>query len=188
MESNAPYISKIRAYETFEGLNGLWDEIKAKRELQGWPNGRAFEYLILRAFELEGAIVEWPYRVYLQNVEVEQIDGMVHLPSENIRLMVETKDWETNVPIVPIAKLRNQLLRRPSQLIGSIFTSSSFTDPAIILSGYLSQNTILLWDASDVDFCFQNQYFRKAAVHKYEETLKYGISTGPLKKMENYKI
>jgi hypothetical protein len=34
--------------------------------------------MVLRAFELDGAEVKWPYRVKLFGEEVEQIDGVIY--------------------------------------------------------------------------------------------------------------
>jgi hypothetical protein len=35
------------------------------RDTPGWEPGRAFEYLVLRAFELDGADVKYPYTAIL---------------------------------------------------------------------------------------------------------------------------
>ena len=47
---------------SYAGLVELWEAIEA-RNTPGWEPGKAFEYSILRAFELEGAQVTWPYSV-----------------------------------------------------------------------------------------------------------------------------
>ena len=52
----------------------LWSQIE-NGHTPAWRDGEAFEYLILRAFELEGAEVVWPYTVQIQDTVVEQIDG-----------------------------------------------------------------------------------------------------------------
>jgi hypothetical protein len=57
-------------------LRELFAQIEA-RDTPGWEPGRAFEYLVLRLFELDGAIVRWPYEVDLHGHVVEQIDGAV---------------------------------------------------------------------------------------------------------------
>jgi hypothetical protein len=41
-------------------LSRLWEGINA-RDTPGWEPGKAFEYLVLRAFELDGAEVKYPY-------------------------------------------------------------------------------------------------------------------------------
>jgi hypothetical protein len=69
------YIAKIRAPKR-PGLVKLYDQIKSG-VTPGWDPGKAFEYLIIRAFELEGAKVAWPYTVIMHDQEIEQIDGAV---------------------------------------------------------------------------------------------------------------
>lgn len=121
------------------GLLDLWNRIKERQtEAVNWEPGKAFEYLILRAFELEGAEVRWPFSVDMEGSIVEQIDGVIY--SDGLSVIVESKDLTdpNRVNIEPIAKLRNQLLRRPSGSIGVIFSKSGFTEPAIMLARYLS--------------------------------------------------
>jgi len=61
----------------WDGLRELWENIQQDNTL-GWDSGKAFEYLVLRAFQLDGAEVTWPYEVSLFGEEViEQIDGAV---------------------------------------------------------------------------------------------------------------
>jgi hypothetical protein len=116
----------------WDGLRSLWDSIEA-RSTSAWDAGKAFEYLVLRAFELDGADVKWPYRVKLFGEEVEQVDGVIY--SGGLSCLVESKDFaDKPVDIAPIAKLRNQLLRRPASTIGLIFSRTGFTDPATHLS------------------------------------------------------
>ena len=90
--------------------------------MEGWEPGKAFEYLILRAFELEGAVVTWPYVIRLSPSETggdtEQIDGAVYV--DGLACIVEAKDTANTTRIEPIAKMRNQLLRRPSSSVGLI--------------------------------------------------------------------
>src|SRR5262245_45955191 len=105
------WIKKLR----WPGLQKLWMAIK-KRDTPEWEAGKAFEYLILRAFELDGAQVRWPYPVHLFGEQVEQIDGSVSV--SGLYGLVECKDETDNIAIAPIAKLRNQLLRRPWGTVG----------------------------------------------------------------------
>jgi hypothetical protein len=42
------------------GLLKLWNAIKA-RDTPGWDAGKALEYLIIRAFDLDKVRVRWPY-------------------------------------------------------------------------------------------------------------------------------
>jgi hypothetical protein len=57
------YEARIRRLR-WPGLQKLWEAIK-QRDTPGWDAGKAFEYLILRTFELDGAQVRWPYSVTL---------------------------------------------------------------------------------------------------------------------------
>ncbi len=63
------YQQKISQYN-LDDLQDLWREIEA-RETPEWASGKAFEYLVLRAFELEGAEVRWPYSVRIDGDEIE---------------------------------------------------------------------------------------------------------------------
>jgi hypothetical protein len=85
------YIAKIGA-SGWPELAKLWALIEAvpRKPITGWAAGKALEHLVLRAFELSGAEVIWPYSVNLQGTLVEQIDGMVLL--DGLTIMVETKD------------------------------------------------------------------------------------------------
>jgi creatinine amidohydrolase len=53
MPTNAEYERKIAELD-WPGLRGLWQVMKTG-VTPGWDSGRAFEYLILRAFQLDGA-------------------------------------------------------------------------------------------------------------------------------------
>ena len=55
------YEAKIKM-RSWDGLWDLWEAVK-RRETPGWDAGKAFEYVILRAFDLNGAQVRWPYPV-----------------------------------------------------------------------------------------------------------------------------
>src|SRR5690349_14852001 len=87
------YVKRVRRLD-WPKLNKLWQRIKL-RKTPRWAAGKAMEHLILRAFELGGAEVIWPYRVQLDGVEVEQIDGMVI--HNGITCLVESKDFDDNV-------------------------------------------------------------------------------------------
>jgi hypothetical protein len=54
------HAARIRLLD-WKGLRDLWDR-SAKGPVPGWPAGKAFEHLILRAFELDGATVRYPLR------------------------------------------------------------------------------------------------------------------------------
>ena len=127
----------------------LWDRIVDRSAPPDWEPGRAFEYLIVRAFQLEGAEVRWPYDVQLEGERVEQIDGAVHL--DGLSCLIETKDLQdgARLNVEPIAKMRNQLLRRPPATVGLIFSRSGFTGPAKTLARFTLSETILLWEREE---------------------------------------
>ncbi|HUY92587.1 MAG TPA: hypothetical protein VMV10_27860 [Pirellulales bacterium] len=136
MSSSAELEAKIKLIADWDGLRGLWAEVKAGTP-GGWEDGKALEYLVIRAFELdpdEKPIVRYPYVVPLFGEKVEEIDGAVHLPG--LSCLVETKDWSKKVAIEPIVKMRSQLLRRPAGTIGIVFSKEGFTDPARCLAHF----------------------------------------------------
>ncbi len=59
----AKYEGMIKSLQ-WDGLRSLWHKIES-RNTPEWDAGKAFEYMVLRAFELDGADVKWPYRVKL---------------------------------------------------------------------------------------------------------------------------
>jgi hypothetical protein len=91
------YENMIEALQ-WEGLRALWEAIEQRSTTPQWEAGKAFEYLVLRAFQLDGAEIKWPYRVQLFGEEVEQIDGAVHCAG--LSCLVESKDLTENVAIV----------------------------------------------------------------------------------------
>ena len=143
-----------------------------KANIAGWASGKALEHLVLRAFQLSGAEVIWPYPVNLHGALVEQIDGMVIV--DGITCMVEVKDQTTNVNVEPLAKLRNQLQRRPSGVIGSIFTNSGFTEPAVTLAYYMAPQAILLWQGPEIGHLIAKKDFVTALKWKRRVLLQHG--------------
>lgn len=137
-------------------IRALWQAIE-QRETLDWDPGKALEYLIVRAFQLEGAEVLYSYSVSIEGEEAEQIDGIIY--TYGLACIIECKDSADRVNVEPIAKMRNQLLRRPSATIGAIFSRSGFTDPALTLAQFNAPQTILLWDADEIDFALKHAAF-----------------------------
>ncbi|MCS6625646.1 restriction endonuclease [Roseibacterium beibuensis] len=163
--------AKIRRLD-WAGLRRLWTSIAAGRT-KGWASGKAFEYLVLRAFELSGATVRWPYAVNLDGAVVEQIDGAIHI--SGLSCLVESKDTIDPVNIEPIAKLRNQLLRRHSSAMGLLFSKSGFTSPAITLAHFLAPQSILLWSGEEVSALLDVEDFSSALLSKYRAHVEDGV-------------
>ncbi|MBD2315311.1 restriction endonuclease [Phormidium tenue] len=172
MATAAEYESIIKSLQ-WDALRSLWDNIE-KRNTPDWESGKAFEYLIIRAFELDGAEVRYPYNVRLFEEEIEQIDGAIHI--SEFSCLVESKDFaDKKVDIAPIAKLRNQLLRRPTATVGLVFSRTGFTDPARTLSRFLSPHAILLWDGNEIEYALDNQKICELLILKYRVCIEDGL-------------
>lgn len=157
MGEEEKYIREINRYNK-PGLCRLW-----KRHLENkmdasqkefWKDGKLLEYTVLRGFELEGASVTWPYTVALDDENVEQIDGAIVV--EGMHVLLECKDHNSNINIEPFAKMRNQLLRRPSGVIGCIFARKAFTSPAVALARFAAPQAILLWTGTELEYCLEH--------------------------------
>ncbi len=161
-----------------------WDELVDtwKRRKEGaikdtWGKGKFFEYAIIRAFEIEGAQVRYPYNVSFPNLDIEgkriqeQIDGAIYV--SGLSVIAESKDYaESNIDIEPLAKLQVRLRRRPSPVIGCLFSATDFTWPALALIESLMPHTILLWNKSDIEFCFEHHCFVRGLQAKYNSVIE----------------
>ncbi len=141
---------------------------------------KALEHLVIRAFRLNKLEAEYPYDVPPGGKAIEQIDGLVYLNCYTF--LIECKDKET-VDIEAIAKLRNQLLRRPDTTFGCVFTADRFTEPARILVGFSVPHRILLWSGVDIEGCLQKKSFASTLLDKYRHLCKYGL----IESVQNYK-
>ncbi len=161
MSSSSPItdapIEKVRKLTKHSELRSLLADVSAGvTHASGWNPGAALEYLILRAFELEGATVHWPFNVrspFGGPEVIEQLDGLVL--ADGIYCLVEAKDRQGPMNFEPIAKMRSQLLRRPAGTVGLLFSKSGFTDAAHQLACFVFPQTILLWGLDEVELCLQ---------------------------------
>jgi Restriction endonuclease len=168
----AKYEAIIQSLQ-WKDLRSLWENI-GNRNTPGWDSGKAFEYLVLRAFQLDGAEVRYSYSVKLFGEEVEQVDGVVYC--SGLSCLVESKDFaDQNVDITPIAKLRNQLLRRPANTLGIVFSRTGFTDPARYLSYFSSPQTILLWSGEEIQYALEQESICELLVLKYRVCVENGL-------------
>jgi hypothetical protein len=167
----ADHAARIRMLD-WEGLEDLWHR-SARGPVSGWPPGRAFEYLILRAFELDGAAVRWPFEVMMGGIVVEQIDGAVY--AGNLSCLVEAKDSSAFVDIAVLGKLRSQLARRPARTVGMVFSRSGFTNATVALAGYLAPQTVLLWTGAEVEECLTQARIAAMLLAKYRECVEEGF-------------
>ncbi|MNK74239.1 hypothetical protein D3C87_937470 [compost metagenome] len=172
------YAAKAKTL-TWDELRDLWQEILANNT-PDWDSGKAFEYLVVRMFELDNVEVKYPYSIRLpyNNSVMEQIDGVAYI--DNLAILIESKDYnngdkKSNINIEPIAKMRNQLNRRPFISIGCIFSAGGFTEPVSSLIDYLGNDTILLWQGEEVQKCLDEkkiiEYFR----YKFQARVEHGI-------------
>lgn len=172
MASDADYAKTIQRLD-WDGLRLLWNEIE-QGHTPAWDAGKAFEYLVLRAFQLDGLDVRWPYSVDIFGINnAEQIDGVIHFGM--LSFLLESKDTSNKVNIEPIAKLRNQLLRRPAGTIGMIFSRNGFTEPAIMLCHFVFPQTILLWDGDEIKYALSKQSIADLLKLKYRICVEEGI-------------
>lgn len=153
-------------------LEILWDEIQSD-DARGWDSGKALEHLVVRGFALSGLQVEYPYDVPLAGRSLEQIDGMVYLG--DVPFLIECKDRDS-ADIEVIAKLRNQLLRRPPSTMGCVFVSGKFSHPALVLSNYAVPHRITLWSSPDITKAIQARSFARVLKQKYRELCMLGLT------------
>ena len=161
------YIKRVEAMDWPE-IRTLWDAIKAG-PVDNWEEGKALEHLVIRAFRLSGLDVEYPYDVPAGGNPLEQIDGLVILGCHTF--LVECKDKD-KVAIEPVAKLRNQLLRRPETTFGCVFVSGEFTSAALVIADFSLPHRILLWSGFEVAECIKRENFKVMLQNKYRHLCK----------------
>lgn len=176
MPTSAELEAKIKQISDWDGLRDLWGQIKSGAT-PGWERGDAFQYLVMRMFELdpdETAAVRYPYHVPLFGERsVEEIDGAVHLPG--LSCLVESKDWGKNVTIEPIVKMRSQLLRRPGATIGLVFSRETFTAPATYLAHFTMPQAVLLWPGRELEFALREGRICGYLRLKLRACCEYGV-------------
>jgi hypothetical protein len=177
MPSENDLKNKVQTYGWVE-LKTLWQNIQ-EGNTPDWASGKALEYFILRAFELEGAEVRYPFSIpintlasYTKGNDLEQIDGVIYV--NGLSCLIECKDKGNAINFEPIAKLRSQLMRRPSATIASIFSMEGFTEPASILLDFIHPQTILAWEKNQIESCLRERFFCQALTKKYQKAIEFG--------------
>jgi hypothetical protein len=165
------YVRRVERM-TWKQLAKLWQQIQA-RSTPGWGSGKALEHLVIRAFRLSGLEAEYPYDVPPGGKPIEQIDGLVHL--DCYTFLVECKDKGT-IDIEPVAKLLNQLSRRPATTLGCVFSADDFTEPALLLTDLSLPHRILLWSETDIGDALGRSDFKGTLLAKYRHLCKYGLT------------
>jgi hypothetical protein len=173
MPSDKEYEKAIRKLK-WAGLRKLWGDLETNQLDTWWKDGRCFEYLVVRMFELDRAKVTWPYSVNLFDKGVtEQIDGSVRF--DGMYYLLEAKDRAEAISIDPVAKMRNQLLRRPSGTIGLVFTTSYFAAPTVLLGHFTLPQAILLWTGKEVEHALRAEKICDFAKEKYRACVEQGV-------------
>ncbi|MBR8833139.1 MAG: restriction endonuclease [Stigonema ocellatum SAG 48.90 = DSM 106950] len=101
------------------------------------------------------------------------MDGAVY--TDELSCLVECKDQIGNIAIDPVAKLRNQLLRRPAGIIGVVFSTTGFTEATQILAQYSANLAILLWNGDEIEYALNHQLMRRGLVKKYRYCVERGL-------------
>lgn len=173
MATDQSYVREIKSYG-WEDLNELWELIiSGKTGSHGWGEGRAFEYFIIRAFELSGAEVVYPFETKYHDIVLEQSNGIIY--AQNQVYLVECKDQSKNINFDAIAKLKVRLQRRPQVMLGSIFSTKGFTEPAIMLANVAFPSNIILWKLDDITYALKGRNFTDGMYQKFKELVKHGI-------------
>jgi len=151
----------------------VWEQIKDGDSLD-WPDGKKFEYLVIRAFELEGASIRWPYVVSLKGMPgiAEQLDGAIYLHDR--AFIVESKNLSEPAAIESLAKFRFRLERRPPGTMGVLFSSSNFSLYTEIFAHFATPMNVLLWERQDLDFALP----RAQMVSGLKRKMRYAIEFG----------
>lgn len=157
---------------SWEALRRLWRRIK-EGSTPDWDEGKAFEHLVIRAFELSKLRVEYPFDVPPGGSILEQIDGMVFLAETPFLIECQDKD---SVDVLAIAKLRHQLLRRPPATMGCVCIAGKFTQSALVLADLAVPQQIVLWSEEDIETALGDKDFKSPLAAKYRDLCMYGLT------------
>lgn len=165
---------EARAWERADLLR-IWDAIKAGQSIAGWPPGKAFEYLVVRAFEIEGARVLWPFEVvYPQKFgTMEQVDGVVYLGER--AFLLESKNQSEAMAVEAVARLRMRLESRPPGTMGVLFSVQNFTLPTEVFAQFATPLNVLLWENTDLDLALTNASMVASLRTKLEHATENGL-------------
>jgi hypothetical protein len=172
--SAADLEAEARAW-TRDDLLRIWRRIKAGESIAGWPAGRAFEYLVVRAFDLEGASVIWPFQViYPQRFgTMEQVDGVVYLGER--AFLLESKNQSEPTAVQELARLRMRLESRPPGTMGVLFSTHNFTLPAEVFARFAVPLNVLLWGRADLDLALADGSMIASLRAKLARATEWGL-------------
>ena len=75
MNEEQKYIDEIQKYDGPALLKQWRSHLNKTMGTSIWQPGKLFEYTVLRAFQLEGAIIRWPYSVKIDDEVVEHLSN-----------------------------------------------------------------------------------------------------------------
>lgn len=161
-------IKRIQGYD-WKKLERLWGKIKSGKTPR-WSAGKALEYMFVRAFDLEGAEVVYPFGNAVLKAK-EQLDGFIFTRELGAGFLIECKDWKYSVAFDELAKLHGRLTYRAASTYGIFVSMNGYTPSAVEMQYLVYPHRILLWDANDIDECFKNHKFMAALKYKYQYNL-----------------
>jgi hypothetical protein len=132
------------------------------------------EYLVLRAFQLEGAEVTWPYDVRRNGVHLEQVDGAIYF--DGLTCLIEAKDQAEPIDFMAISRMKAKLLRRPRTVIGAVFGVEEFSRAAIHLTESLPPPDVLLWRGKEIAWALQRRAMREGLQRKLRHAIEQGFA------------
>jgi len=166
--------AEARTWER-EDLIRIWENLQARQPVKRWEAGKAFEYLVVRAFEIDGLRARWPYAVtYRQKLGiVEQNDGLVYLGER--AFLLESKDHTDALAIEAVAKLRFRLESRPPGTMSVLFTARSFSLATEVFSQFAAPLNVILWRGQDLDYALRRGSMASGLQAKFEAATERGI-------------
>lgn len=167
-------IKRIQTYN-WAKLERLWNKIRDSKKT-GWADGKALEYMFVRAFDLEGAEVVYPYNNQVLKAQ-EQIDGYVYVRDLGTGFIIECKDWSENVSFDEMAKLHGRLIYRMASTYGIFLSKTGYTPSAVELMYVMQPHNVIMWNSEDVDECFKKHKFLKALKYKFQYAM---VTTDPM--------
>ncbi|MFP2930856.1 restriction endonuclease [Pyxidicoccus sp. 3LG] len=167
----AVYRERVRALDS-AGFHRMWQVVHERDNLVGWPSGKALEYLLLRAFQLEGAEVTWPYEVRKDGALLEQIDGAVYF--DGLSCLIEARDWQASLDFLVIAQMKARLLRRPRMTLGAVFATGTFTEASVQMAEFVPPPDVLLWNGDEISWAIEHGTLREGMRRK----LRYAVENG----------
>lgn len=164
-----------------DDLVSIWEQLKTRTPIAGWPSGKAFEYLVVRAFQSEGLTVRWPFEVqYPQKFgTMEQVDGTVYLGER--AFLLESKDLQEPAAIDAVAKLRFRLEARPPGTMSVLFSVQNFTYPTEVFTQFASPLNVLLWSRDDLDHALPTASMAEGLRLKLQFASEWGWTLFPLR-------